>query len=146
MLVSAVGRLFRGRPVAIFLSGLIAGIFTSVAMTGGGYAAYRFPQTQPPSHISQLRAQGVSHNPEILKRVLATRDVLPHVTQISMATIKPGQVATENFHHDMVEMFVFLSGHGILRLDDTNHTVKKVDIPSSKLYLESCDLCANLLI
>lgn len=78
---------------------------------------------KPPFHISTLPHVGVSHNPEIRKQVLASYMQLPHVTQIALATLKPGQVASENVHKDMTEMFIFIKGAGILRLDHVNHSI-----------------------
>lgn len=81
----------------------------------------------PPSsvtHISQLARQGVSHNPEIEKVVLAGKAELPHVTQIAIATLRPGQVASRNQHQDMGELFYFLSGNGIVELGNRNHSVR----------------------
>lgn len=43
---------------------------------------------------------------------------------MARASIKPGQVASENWHKDMTELFIFETGEGMLQLDDTNHSIK----------------------
>lgn len=84
----------------------------------------RFPDTPNPTHLSQILFTGVSHNPEISKQVLASYFQMPHITQIARSSLKKGQVAAENWHKDMVEMFIFVEGNGILKLNDKNFSVK----------------------
>lgn len=59
---------------------------------------------------------------------------LPHVTQIALSTLKPGQVASENVHKDMTEMFIFIKGTGILRLDHINHTISDGSVAIIRPY------------
>lgn len=75
------------------------------------------------AHLSQLSRRGVSHNPDIEKVVLADNGELPHVTQVAIATLRPGQIASRNHHKDMAELFYFLGGNGIVELGTRNHTV-----------------------
>lgn len=74
-------------------------------------------------NMSSLARVGLSHDADIFKRVMVEYFEMPHVTQIARATLLPGQVASENKHRDMVEYFLFLSGNGIIRLDQRNHTI-----------------------
>lgn len=101
-----------------FAFGVVVGFFIAAARWDPP-----FPKTRPPSHLNLLPSVGVSHNPEIGKRVLVAKGDMPHVTQIAIATLKPGQVASTNSHKDMVELFLFLDGQGELQLSDTNHSV-----------------------
>jgi quercetin dioxygenase-like cupin family protein len=66
------------------------------------------------ARLDEIPAEGVSHDPEIRKRVLLRRGEVPHVTQLARATFEPGQVATGHAHADMWEIFVCESGCGRL--------------------------------
>lgn len=109
-----------------WLPPLLVGVVLGIAVShirAPAPAARSFAPTGAPRLLADLPRQGVSHNPEIAKRVLAARGVLPHVTQIAEATLTAGQVAARNSHVDMVELFLFLEGDGILELGDANYTV-----------------------
>ena len=67
--------------------------------------------------LEHLPEQGVSHNPEIRKRVVLRRGDVPHVTGFSQATFRPGQVAGAHTHADMYEVFFVEEGRGTITVD-----------------------------
>ncbi len=79
-LLSAMNRMFRTRPALVFVAGVAVGILCSVLFRTTIFV--RFPTTEAPRRIGSLRARGVSHNPEVLKRVLAARGDIPHIAQV----------------------------------------------------------------
>lgn len=52
----------------------------------------------------------VSHNASIKKKVLVKNGLIPHLTNFSIATFPPGEVANEHSHEDMTEVFFIQSG------------------------------------
>lgn len=73
--------------------------------------------------LSSLPAQGVSHNPEIMKRVLLQKGDLPHLTTFAQATFAPGQTTTMHSHEDMAEVFFVESGEGKMTVDGAEHAL-----------------------
>ncbi len=61
-------------------------------------------------------AEGLSHDPAILKRVLLRSGEVPHLTQLAQATFAPGQMAPSHAHSDMWEIFWCTAGEGSLRV------------------------------
>lgn len=71
--------------------------------------------------LAGLPFEGVSHNPEIEKRVILQRGDVPHLTSFSQTQLKPGQVARAHAHKRMHEVFYVLKGSGRIRVDDGVH-------------------------
>jgi mannose-6-phosphate isomerase-like protein (cupin superfamily) len=67
--------------------------------------------------LANLPEEGVSHNPEIRKRVMLRRGDVPHVTNFSRSRLAPGQTARSHAHTDMHEVFYVESGSGLMRVD-----------------------------
>jgi quercetin dioxygenase-like cupin family protein len=65
--------------------------------------------------LGDVPEEGVSHNPEIGKRVLIRRGELPHLTNFSRAVLAPGQAAAAHSHADMFEVFFVEAGAGTIR-------------------------------
>lgn len=59
---------------------------------------------------SEVPATGVSHNPEIKKKVLVERGVIPQVMTFGEATFLPGQGVDEHVHDTAYEVFYIQSG------------------------------------
>lgn len=66
--------------------------------------------------LGEVSEEGVSHDPELRKRVLLRRGEVPHLTAFSRATLRPGQAATPHAHADMHEVFWVESGRGEARV------------------------------
>ncbi|HFQ93782.1 MAG TPA: cupin domain-containing protein [Anaerolineae bacterium] len=69
--------------------------------------------------LSELPDEPVSHNPEIKKKVMLRQGDLPHITNFSQAVFAPGQTAVPHSHPDMAEVFLVLSGSGVITIDGT---------------------------
>jgi mannose-6-phosphate isomerase-like protein (cupin superfamily) len=67
--------------------------------------------------LSDLLYEGVSHNPEIRKRVMLRKGEVPHLTGFSRARFGPGQVASAHSHTDMYEVFLVEEGRGVITID-----------------------------
>jgi mannose-6-phosphate isomerase-like protein (cupin superfamily) len=67
--------------------------------------------------LEQLPREGVSHDPQISKRVMLRRGDVPHLTGFSRAVLLPGQTARVHEHRDMFEVFFVESGEGVMLLD-----------------------------
>lgn len=64
------------------------------------------------ANLDAITPEGVSHNPEIQKRVMLRAGDLPHLTTFAQARFTAGQVADLHHHDDMVEVFLVQSGTG----------------------------------
>jgi len=67
--------------------------------------------------VDDVAAEAVSHNPEILKRVLLSGRDLPGSVRLSHAMFAPGQKAAAHRHKNICEVFYILSGHGLMTID-----------------------------
>ncbi len=65
-----------------------------------------------------LAAEGVSHDPDILKRVFVRKGQLPKVTQISQTEFQPGQRTQAHAHPDMYEFYYVLEGEASFTVDE----------------------------
>lgn len=54
--------------------------------------------------------EGVSHNPEIMKRVFLRSGDVPVITTFGQAVLQPGQSVTVHQHETMYEVFYVLDG------------------------------------
>ena len=75
--------------------------------------------------LSNLPEEGVSHNPEIKKKVMLRNDEIPNLTSFSQARFTPGQAAGAHAHKNMYEIFLVEAGEGIIRVNDSEYQVKK---------------------
>lgn len=75
------------------------------------------------SQISDVLAEGFSHNPEIAKQVLLRAGIINHLQQLAVATLKPDQRTTMHFHEDLDEVFVVLSRSGVAEIDGDECTL-----------------------
>ena len=67
--------------------------------------------------LANLPPQQVSHNPEIVKKVMLGDRDIPHLTNFSQATFAPGQIASAHSHRDMSEVFFVSAGSGMMRVE-----------------------------
>jgi mannose-6-phosphate isomerase-like protein (cupin superfamily) len=75
--------------------------------------------------LSQLPEEGVSHNPEIKKKVMLRKGEVPNLTNFSQALFKLGQAAGIHTHKDMYEIFFIENGRGIIQVEDKEYLVEK---------------------
>jgi len=71
--------------------------------------------------LKQLQEEGVSHNPDIKKKVMLKKGDVPGLTNFSQARFAPGQAAPAHAHSDMYEVFFVESGAGVIRVDEVEH-------------------------
>lgn len=67
--------------------------------------------------LNDIEEVGVSHNPDLKKKVLIANGEVPHLTQFSRVTFKVGQIASSHKHEDMYEIFSVESGIGKVVID-----------------------------
>ncbi|KAG0372575.1 hypothetical protein BGX24_000070 [Mortierella sp. AD032] len=66
----------------------------------------------------------ISHDSTVEKKVLLKNGEVPHVTQLAVATLKPGEQATKHNHRDMTETFHFQAGSGEMEVDGKTFDIK----------------------
>jgi len=64
--------------------------------------------------LDSVAEEGVSHDPEVRKRVLLRRGDVPHLTNFARARLLPGRRTTAHSHADMCEVFLVESGEGLM--------------------------------
>ncbi len=74
--------------------------------------------------LAAVPEEGVSHNPEIRKRVMLRKGDIPHLTNFSQARFSPGQTAAPHAHGDMVEVFFVESGSGVIIVEGERHALE----------------------
>ena len=74
--------------------------------------------------LADVPESGVSHNPDIKKKVMLRKGDLPHLTNFSWTKLLPGQAASAHQHADMSEVFFVESGRGTIRIDDREHPLE----------------------
>jgi mannose-6-phosphate isomerase-like protein (cupin superfamily) len=74
--------------------------------------------------LDGIAEEGVSHNPEIRKRVMLRRGEVAHLTSFAESRLAPGQVTRAHVHADMFEVFFVVSGAGRIRSGDAEHALQ----------------------
>lgn len=67
--------------------------------------------------LAERPDEGVSHNPEITKRVLLGARDVPGLVYLSHARFAPGQATRAHAHRGMSEVFFVVSGEGRIEVD-----------------------------
>ena len=75
--------------------------------------------------LSDIIEEGVSHDPEIKKKVMLRPGDLPQLTNFSQAYFLPGQRAVAHSHDEMFEVFLVESGSGIIRVEGNEYHLEK---------------------
>lgn len=75
--------------------------------------------------LSNVPEEGVSHNPEIRKKVMLRAGEIPHLNSFSQACLGPGQVAGAHAHKDMYEIFFIEEGNGIICVENKRYRLEK---------------------
>lgn len=77
--------------------------------------------------LKDIKEVGVSHNIEIKKKVFIPNGQVPHLTQFSRVTFKPGQIANNHIHQDMYEIFYVESGEGEIIVNGSKYSLASGD-------------------
>ncbi len=75
--------------------------------------------------LEELNSECVSHNREIVKKVMLKKGELPHLSGFSRALFQTGQVADKHSHDDMCEVFYVQSGKGLFLVNEKEFCLKK---------------------
>lgn len=75
--------------------------------------------------IKDLVEEGVSHNPEIRKKVIIRKGEVPHLTSYSQSYLKPGQITTNHVHENMYEIFHVIDGQCELEIGGKKYILDK---------------------
>ena len=75
--------------------------------------------------LSNLPEEGVSHNPEIKKKVMLRAGEIPHLSSFSQVRFRSGQVADVHAHDDMYEVFFVEEGEGIIRVENKEYRLER---------------------
>lgn len=65
----------------------------------------------------ELDWEAVSHNPAVQKQTFIRNGEILNLTVFAQAVFPPGEKAAEHAHPDMAEVFLVLSGRGLIRLN-----------------------------
>lgn len=77
--------------------------------------------------LKDIPQEGVSHNPEIMKQVIVKNGEIPHITNVSRSTFKPGQTADPHAHETMYEVTYVLKGEIEVTSNGQTQTAKEND-------------------
>ncbi|ATX79299.1 Mannose-6-phosphate isomerase, cupin superfamily [Mariprofundus aestuarium] len=72
----------------------------------------------------RVEPEGLSHDPNIMKRILFHEGELPGSVRFSHALFKPGQRASAHLHEDLHEIFYILVGSGTIVINGERHGIK----------------------
>jgi mannose-6-phosphate isomerase-like protein (cupin superfamily) len=97
------------------------------------------PKTLKPDLFSLIKGNKIfyvpaSHedqkDPGALKKVLVSKGVIPDgaVQMINLAIIGPGKGFRPHFHEDMTEIFVVISGSGLMKVGSLRRKIGKDDL------------------
>jgi quercetin dioxygenase-like cupin family protein len=78
-------------------------------------------------HLDELPEVGVSHNPEIKKRVILDKGFIPQLMNFGEATFRPGQAVETHKHDTMYEVFFIQSGKVVFVVNDKKFELKPND-------------------
>ncbi len=73
--------------------------------------------------LGDIDEVGVSHNPEIKKKILIANGQIPHLTQFSRVIFQAGQIAGSHTHQDMYEIFNTERGTGEIKIDNHKYNL-----------------------
>jgi quercetin dioxygenase-like cupin family protein len=78
-------------------------------------------------HIDQIEETGVSHNPEIKKKVILDKNYIPKLMTFGQATFQPGQSVDSHTHTTMFEVFYIQSGKATFIVNGQSIDLKSGD-------------------
>lgn len=78
-------------------------------------------------HLSDILETGVSHDPNIRKKVIIKNGRIPKLTNFSQSVIKPGQFCPAHVHPDMWEVYLVQYGEGTISIEGNDLEVKQGD-------------------
>ncbi|MBD2576917.1 cupin domain-containing protein [Oscillatoria sp. FACHB-1406] len=73
------------------------------------------------ANLDKLAEEAVSHNPEILKKVMLRSGEIPHLTHFARARFPIGSIAAAHAHTDICEVFFVEAGEGTIYINGIAH-------------------------
>ena len=70
---------------------------------------------------------GVSHSPEILKKVFVEKGIVPHLMNFGEVIFKSGDAVGLHSHETMTEIFYITSGKAVFEIEGNIDEVEKGD-------------------
>ncbi len=67
--------------------------------------------------LEDLPEEGVSHDPQLLKKIMIREGQLPHLKSFARLRMTPGQIAHAHSHERHFEIFFVESGEGTILVD-----------------------------
>lgn len=89
---------------------------------------------------TSIEEVGVSHNPDIKKRMMITAGEFGNIMSFGRAVFAPHQSTSAHAHPDMTEVFFILSGKGVFHTNEGSIEVSKDDyisIPAGETHWQS---------
>jgi len=77
--------------------------------------------------LKDIPEEGISHDPELTKKVIIREGELPHLKKFAQAKFSPGQIARAHSHQDQYEVFLIQSGTGIVKVNSLEYQVSQGD-------------------
>jgi len=75
------------------------------------------------THLHQVKAEALSHDSDISKRILLNEADMPAAVRLSHAVLMPGQQASAHSHAGLAEVFYIISGSGDMIVDGERHSL-----------------------
>jgi len=75
--------------------------------------------------MKDIPEEGVSHDPQLRKKVIIGSGELPHLNKFAQARFAPGQIAHAHSHDDFYEIFLIESGGGMITVDGIEHPISE---------------------
>ncbi len=75
--------------------------------------------------LAELPEEGVSHDPQLLKKVMICESQLPHLKSFARLRMTPGQIAHAHSHDQLYEIFFVEAGEGAINVDGTEHHISQ---------------------
>lgn len=72
-----------------------------------------------------IQAVGVTHDPDIKKKVLISKGEIHKLMMFGSATFKPGQKVTPHSHETMTEVFYIQKGKALFTVNGEDHILEK---------------------
>ncbi|MDY6912367.1 MAG: cupin domain-containing protein [Chloroflexota bacterium] len=73
--------------------------------------------------LDNIPEERVSHDPQLIKRVMLRDGELPHLTKFAQVRFAPGQIAHAHAHTDQYEVFLIESGQGMVRVNGEEYQI-----------------------
>jgi mannose-6-phosphate isomerase-like protein (cupin superfamily) len=90
--------------------------------------------------LEKVKEQEVSHNPEILKKVMIHKAEFNNIMNFGHTRFTPNQCTSPHYHEDMNEVFFVIKGKGIFYTYESSIEVEQGDcitIPAKEVHWQS---------